>query len=386
MGFSGCNLHIVANNFKNDSRVLKETKSIAESGIFQKVYIAALWESGVDELEQLDPKREVWRVPLKTRWFSKVLFVQALKYLEWAARIFLRYRNRKIRVVHCHDLFPLPIGLFFKFFTRAKVVYDAHELESERDGQGRALKALSRIVERASLRFADSFIVVSESIGNWYRAAYRMEESRQVNVVKNVPYVQKIDDTAEKLLRKKFGMKDGELLFLYQGALTGGNGIYALLEVFKDEDQKKHIAFMGYGHLEQTIREYESKYPNIHFHPAAKPDEIISYTAGADVGISLPENTCLSYYFCLPNKLFEYLMSGLPVIVSDFPEMAAFIDQNGCGWKSDATPAAFRAVLAEINAEAVREKSAKARACRYNYGWHLEEKTLLASYNLLDLH
>jgi glycosyltransferase involved in cell wall biosynthesis len=58
---------------------------------------------------------------------------------------------------------------------------------------------------------------------------------------------------------------------------------------------------------------------------------LLNYTASADVGLALIQNTCLSYNFCMPNKLFEYAMAALPVIVSNVKEMSAFVKKNQMG-------------------------------------------------------
>jgi glycosyltransferase involved in cell wall biosynthesis len=58
---------------------------------------------------------------------------------------------------------------------------------------------------------------------------------------------------------------------------------------------------------------------------------LLNYTASADVGVALIQNTCLSHNFCMPNKLFEYAMAGLPVLVSNVKEMGAFVKKNQMG-------------------------------------------------------
>ena len=88
---------------------------------------------------------------------------------------------------------------------------------------------------------------------------------------------------------------------------------------------------MGYGEFESKIQSLSKSYNNIFFHEAVSPDVVLNYTASADVGIALIENTCLSYNFCMPNKLFEYAMSGLPVIVSDMIEMSNFVKTHQMG-------------------------------------------------------
>ena len=68
------------------------------------------------------------------------------------------------------------------------------------------------------------------------------------------------------------------------------------------------LVFMGYGEFEKTIKEYAGKNKNIHFYPAVPLEKVLDYTQHADVGLSLIERVCLSYYLCLPNKVFEYIL------------------------------------------------------------------------------
>ena len=61
---------------------------------------------------------------------------------------------------------------------------------------------------------------------------------------------------------------------------------------------------------------------------SCSPDDLLEYTGSADLGSSLIQNTCKSYFYCMPNKLFEYLMTGLPVLVSDMKEMKEFVEKK----------------------------------------------------------
>ncbi|WP_323592289.1 hypothetical protein, partial [Aliarcobacter butzleri] len=74
------------------------------------------------------------------------------------------------------------------------------------------------------------------------------------------------------------------------------------LETFKTIDNENAvIVFMGYGSLENLIRETSKEYKNIYFHQAVSPDVLLDYTSSADFGISTIEDSCLSYRYCLPN-------------------------------------------------------------------------------------
>ena len=280
------NLHIYQSSFKYESRILKETKSIASSGVVDKVIIAAIWENGLKEYEKLDNKIEVWRVPLKTRIFAGGSLVKVFQHIEWAFKIFSRFRNAGIKYVQCHSLSTLPIAVLIKIFARSKIVYDAHELETEKGKRGIRQKT-SKLLERLLIHYTDSIIVVSDSIAEWYKNQYSL---KQVYVIKNFPYQENNINEPSNILKDTFSIQGNEMLYIYQGVLSKGRSIEILLNVFSKVDKKKHIVFMGYGELTNTIKKYDNDFSNIHFHPAVKPEEILNYTKSADVGICLFEN------------------------------------------------------------------------------------------------
>ena len=108
---------------------------------------------------------------------------------------------------------------------------------------------------------------------------------------------------------------------------------------------------------------------------------MIPYAASADVGLSLIEDICLSYYYCLPNKLFECLMAGLPVIVSNLPEMAAIVRDFRVGEIAyDLTAAgigdAVRRLLA-VDSEALAANVCEAAR---RFSWETQEAEMIQSY------
>ena len=375
------NLHVYPSSFKHESRILKETKSLIDSRLVDKIFIGAIWEKGTQEHEEIDSGREVWRVPLKTSILPNGTLAKSLKQIEWILRIFFRFRKEHINIVQCHNISSLLIGMLFKIFAKSKVVYDAHELETEKPGMTGIRKKISKITERLLLRYVDTVIVVSESIAEWYKGEY---PSKTIYTIKNVPYAKKDKSGKSNIFREKFNLQDDEILYIYQGVLSAGRGIDILLNIFSEIDKKKHIVFMGYGLFENRIKEYESDFSNVHFQSAVGFHEVISYTKSADVGICLLTNTCLSYFLALPNKLFEYVTSGLPVIVNDFPEMGSFVDKYECGWKVAINELSSITDLIEgMSKEDIKKKGENALKCKNRFGWHKEEEVLLEIYREL---
>jgi len=376
-------LHLYLSNFQHESRIQKETQSLVESGLFDKIFIGALWEEGFKEHEILDPKREVWRVRLKTASLPESTLCKIFKYIEWMLKVFFRFRKEQVKFVNCHNLAALPIGMLFKLFRGTKVVYDAHELETERCGWGKARRALAKILERLLIYRTDLIFVVSESIGKWYVNRYKLNN---LHVVYNYPRVDgQAPAGSPTILREKFGLRNDECLFIYQGVLGGGRYIDLILDVFSNIDKSKHIVFMGYGEWEDKVKAVVQKFPNMHFHPAVKPTEVLGYTRSADVGLSLIENTCLSYYTTLANKVVEYIVAGVPIITTNFPEPMKIINAYNCGWAVEAEKQVIIDLINSISKKDIEDKKNNALKCRHNFSWKAEENKLLDAYRSLGL-
>ena len=140
---------------------------------------------------------------------------------------------------------------------------------------------------------------------------------------------------------------------------------------------------MGFGPYEQRIREFAEKYENIHFLAAVSQQKIPLYTGSADVGICLFENICLSHYYVLPNKFFEYTLSGLAVIASDFPDLSREIKNLGNGWNVKVNKRKLTELVNKLTMKDIEAKKEKSRSCRKSIGWHKEEVVLVSIYNKL---
>ena len=369
------NLHIVRNPVSHDSRVLKETATLRDLGLFAAVEIAGFHEPGYTEHEDLDG-RHLWRVVLSSRRLPKNLLGQAVKFAEWRHRLVDHYRDRSLSVIHCHDLDPLPIAVRLKRLTGARLVYDAHELETEQTAAWSLRKALMRRTERHGMPWVDAMITVSPSIRDWYNRAY---PGLPVTLVRNVPQrpagaIPRVD------LRGRLAVPDDALLFLYLGGLAGGRGIENMLAAFASEGVGHHLLVLGNGPLAGAVVEACTRCPRLHYLPAVPPVQVLGYAAGADIGVSLIEDTCLSYRYCLPNKLFESMIAGLPVLVSDLPDQRRFVEDYRAGWVCAPDTPAIVATLAGIDRAAWSAVRVGLAERTRKLGWHDEAANLAALY------
>lgn len=372
---------IVLNPYINDSRVIKETQSLRKAGY--EVSVVALHDDreGLAEYEVMDGVA-VHRIKLVSKSWSKLPPIQVLKYLEFCARAICEI---KADIVHCNDLNALPVGYILKSILRCKkIVYDAHELESERNEQGSLAKHLARFLEGVLIKNVDAVITVSDGIADWYKHAYGI---KRPNVIMNVPEWKDIQK------HNLFAEENAELawkkIFLYQGGLSAGRGIEYMLEAFsKRRDNKAVLMFMGYGSLAEKIKEAAQVYDNIFYHEAVTPQELWRYTASADYGLVCTENTCLSHYYSLPNKLFEYAMAGIPMILTNLHEFIFLNNQYKFGVVLENSSA--REIndkidyLLDIDANKYGELSSNAKKMAKDLAWEQQGDRLQKIYSDLQ--
>lgn len=366
---------IVLNNFKNDSRVLKENISLQRAGY--DVQVVALHEEPLAEFEEVQ-NIPVHRVKLKTRSWSKHKLVQFVKYIEFIYKVVKRYKNSDI--FHCNDLNALPIGVIIKrFFNRnAKIVYDAHEYEiNDTPNESKYKIKIKYFLEKFLIKYTDKVITVSDSIANEYVKLYGIEKPA---LVLNTPPHKEIQK--KNIFRETLGIEENQMIFLYQGGLSKGRGIEILLEAFKTIDNEHAvIVFMGYGPLESLIQKTSKEHNHIYFHRAVATDVLLDYTCSADFGILFYENNCLNHEFCSPNKMFEYLMAEIPVIVSNLYEMKRLVESNKLGTVAKQnTPDGLKVAIEEamnLNKEELKTNIQKLKTI---YNWEEQEKVLLDVY------
>ena len=328
-------LHLTHTDINKDPRIIKSIKAIDKLSWIE-VYGIGIQDSS-HYARRFETKDSIDISSISLKLFSKKLtflpniFRHLFTLLEFLIRSFFIINKFKPSVIHCHDTLALPIAILFKIFhSKLKVVYDAHELGSSRNGIGNFFSKIVYFFEKITWRFIDHFISVSPSIIKWYEEEYGRKKN---TLILNSPEIETKKTKNSNGFRKKFFINDDEKLFIYVGEINKGRGIINLLEIFKD--LKSRILFLGYGPLVNKVKDFENNYSNIHYHEAVEPDSLVSLIQEADVGLCLVERVSLSDYFCLPNKLFEYAFAGLPVIASDFPDIKFFVEKYDLGFCCD---------------------------------------------------
>jgi glycosyltransferase involved in cell wall biosynthesis len=371
------NIHITLTPFSNESRLLKETDTLLKFDVVDRICIVARHQAGLEPAEVLDAQRQVRRVVLRSRNWPNWLFGQLVKYVEFAWCVFVIARDYRAEIFNVHHVALLPIGALLKLFFGGRLVYDAHELETEAVGLRGLRKLGAKLIERLFIRLADLVIVVSPGIELWYREHY---PRAPIVTIFNFPHYE--PRRRSSLLRERLGIPADRRIALYQGMLTTSRGVENLINGAAQLEAAGYaVVFMGYGPLVPLVNEAAARSPNIYLQPAVPPREVMPYTSSAQTGFAWMVDSCLSYRLCLPNKLFEYIMARIPVITSKLPEMQRIVEDGALGaclavWEADA----LKEALATVDAMRGEELDARLDAAAEKYCWENQESTLISAY------
>ena len=306
-------------NLRHNSRALKQIRLLRSIGLTVKVLALdaqAATATLAEGVQLCTLKRPAGTGP---RFFWEVhrTFSQAVHTL--SARVF-----------HASDLYCLRAMRQGADRSRGKLVYDARELYPHvASTAGRPwVRLFWQRAERRDIHAADAVFTVSDRIANHLAKSYGLE---QPLVLHNVPEPQTA--TPSRTLRKRAGVNPGAVVLLHQGSIQKSRGCFLLLDAMR-KVRDAVLVFLGDGPLKPELvrktREYGLE-KHVRFLDPVPPDELLSATADADLGITLLEDTCLNHRYALPNKLFEYLMAKVPVLASDLPEIRDVVNRFQVG-------------------------------------------------------
>jgi len=379
---------IVLNEFTHDARVEKEAATLIRAG-YQVTVVARRINPDLPEEENRDGI-QVRRVSIAPHRPGTPLISRAFKVLGFYARVIRTAFALDADVYHAHDANALPVGWTAAFLRRAKLIYDAHEFERDRNWGGSNLPSIVRkywaLPERLFIRRADAVITVSGSIAEALAEIYGIQKPA---LVRNCPSLYVETSKSDRIRGAVPEIGADQPIVLYQGRIAANRGLRQFIEGTMGIPNAVAV-LLGDGPLRPDLEQWvqEKGWTDRVFFMGYVPQKVVlSYTASADIGVSLIENVCLSYYYSLPNKLFEYQQAGLPVIASDFPEMSAIVSGYDLGELVDpddvpAITAAIHKLLSDPARYAQLRENAHKAAQRFN--WETESRTLLELYNEIN--
>ncbi|SEE98202.1 glycosyltransferase [Ruania alba] len=287
-------------------------------------------------------------------------------------------------VIHANDGNTLYPAMRIARHTGARILYDAHELWRHRNVRHRPLaRHVDHLVERVGIRRAAAVITVSPSIAEWLRRTYRLR--REPALVRNIPAAAPVPDRAHGLLRERAGLGPESPVIAYGGRITSSRGIEETIDALTHLPGA-HLVLLGYGEEDYlaVVRRRAltaGVADRVHLIGAVPSNEVATALADADLSVVYVRPTCLSYAYSLPNKLFEAIHAGLPIVAADLPDTKAVVLEHGVGeiFAVDGGPDQMAAAMQRVLADPAAYRRA-AREAATALTWEGEAAVLLAEY------
>ena len=323
------------------------------------------------------PMQRPYKFKRMRLFFSK----GALFYAEYNKRLFLYLLFRKVDVLVANDLDTLLANkTAVKFKRNCALVYDSHEYFTEVPelvSRPKIQRVWERIEEKIFPKL-DNIYTVNSSIAKLYEEKYQ----KKIHVVRNMA-PQLIEQNS--YTKAELGMPLDKKIILVQGAgINIDRGIEELLMAM-DFLQGYHLLIIGSGDVVHLLKERAKNRSDVSFIDKKPYDVMMRYTSHADVGVSLDKDTNINYRYSLPNKIFDYIQAGVPILASNVVEVKTIVEKYKIGaitpsHEPSAIAKTVRLIVEEMNKTDLLD-NLKTAATELN--WEIESKVLDLVYHPL---
>ncbi|REJ85231.1 MAG: glycosyltransferase [Bacteroidetes bacterium] len=266
----------------------------------------------------------------KTHRFSLPFEKGPLFYASYNIRLFFFLLFRKVDVLVSNDLDTLLPNFLISRIKRIPLFYDSHEYFTEVPElqNRRFVKLLWMMIERKILPRLKNMYTVNDSIADLYRKKYGID----VSVIRNLPAARQ--HSMERALRSEYGLPESKRIFLFQGAgINIHRGAEEALEAMLHVNDAV-LLFIGSGDVIGELKRRAVSLnlsDKVFFIPKVPLEKLRGLTRMADAGLTLDRDSNINYKYSLPNKLFDYIHAGLPVLASDLPEVRNIVEKYNIG-------------------------------------------------------
>jgi glycosyltransferase involved in cell wall biosynthesis len=294
-------------------------------------------------------------------------------------------------LVHAMAYMGIPIGLDLGRRDGAAVIYDARDIYVDAANLARLPGPARRLfgwLERRWAQRASRVVTVNDPYADVMERRFAVPRPL---VVLNCSKRRDVPASPSRRFHERLGLPESTRVVLYQGGFSRDRGIEQLIAALLSLPADTVLVLLGYGSLQAEL-EAQAVTPELTGRlfvlPAVAPDELLDWVGSADV-VAMPiQPSTLNHRLTTPNKLFEAMAAGVPVVASDLPGMSGIVRETGCGVLCDPTDAsaiatAIRSILDAPEQERIAYRDRAVAAAHGAYSWETQVEILLAEYGRL---
>jgi starch synthase len=363
-------LMLVFSDLRIDPRVLRGARALADAGFKVKILYPDAMSTPMSPVKlDFGPGVEFRPLPISTMaYITQYPHVLGEEFFKAAC-------EERPFAIHAHDLSTALVGLAAAGRLGVPCICDFHEWYSENitwDAptkshipHPRKVRTAYRWTERLAMMRAAGVVTVCESIARELEMNYASGRET-VHLVRNIPSARRNPTKKYPPLREQLGIRDDQMIVLWQG----GTGPTRLLEPVID-------ALAHYDRFTLVIRgpsldmfgeEYRARAARLNcaerliLCPPVPSEDVVEAAKGADCGVWTLPNLCKNFSYALPNKVFEYLFAGVPLLAANYPEVRNLVERHGVGLLFDPyDPKSIASGIRRLNEEPGLKEAIRAR-------------------------
>lgn len=312
----------VINDLTTDQRVHKHSLTLQKLG-YEVILVG----------RKKKASRSLDNRPYSTKRFKLLFEKGAIFYAEYNIRLFIYLLFKQADLLVSNDLDTLLANFLASKIRRIELVYDTHEyftgvpeLENRK-----IVKSIWKSIEKRIFPKLKRIITVNKSIAKLYQVEY----DKEIYVVRNIPPALNI---RRLKTRKELNLPEDKKIIILQG--SGINIDRGAEEAVSSMQYLEGIVLLiiGGGDVIDSLKKIViglNISDKVVFIPRLPYEELMQYTCNSDLGLTLDKNTNINYRYSLPNKLFDYIQAGIPVLSSDLFEIKNILLQFDIGIITD---------------------------------------------------
>lgn len=362
-------LIIRSNPIAPDPRVDKIASSLAKFG-YQVSVLGWARKRGLADQEEIN-NYKINRIQILADYGAGLNNLPALLRWQWHELIWLVKNRHLFDYIHACDFDTVLPALICKYFYRKHLIYDIFDFYADHLRKTPSvIKKLIRWFDIKIINMADAVILVDKNRLSQIEGS----KPKQLEYIYNTPI-----DVGSFM---EMNESTSKLNIVYVGLLQEERGLFTLLELIKNHPDWK-LELAGFGGDEKQIADLANSIPNVSFHSRVSYEEALYLGQKSDAFYALYDPNIPNHKYASPNKIFEAMMLGKPVVVAKNTNVDKLVDDIGCGVVVDySSPADIESGLKSLEDAEKRKQLGKAGRAAYEntYNWQKMEERLHRLY------